>query len=143
MSSDAPNNFVRKSCIDKAWNLYQTLQTKDDNLLVHLYRFHGDYYSGVRDYQKAMESYVKALNIYEETGNFDMFSLTLMENAAEVLRTIGNYDESIVLNEKVVEIRRNIYGNVNHPCIGILCINYSMIISMLGNSLRLILSIKN
>lgn len=115
MSSDAPNNFVRKSCIDKAWNLYQTLQTKDDNLLVHLYRFHGDYYSGVRDYQKAMESYVKALNIYEETGNFDMFSLTLMENAAEVLRTIGNYDESIVLNEKVVEIRRNIYGNVNHP----------------------------
>lgn len=38
-----------------------------------------------------------------------------MENAAEVLRTIGNYDESIVLNEKVVEIRRNIYGNVNHP----------------------------
>ena len=62
-----------------------------------------------------MEYYVNALNIYVETGNFDMFSLTLMENAAEVLRTIGNYDESIVLNEKVVEIRRNIYGNVNHP----------------------------
>ena len=39
----------------------------------------------------------------------------VVENAAEVLRTIGNYDESIVLNEKVVEIRRNIYGNVNHP----------------------------
>lgn len=75
----------------------------------------GVVYDQLKDYEKARDYFQKALALAEKNEDYAEQHATVLFNLAALATNEGNFNESLRLNQKALEIRKNIQDDVHLP----------------------------
>lgn len=110
----ASSYYLRMKSLDYAIGAFKENNCQDSILLGDLYMAKADLCCETMAYDEALDLYVKIEPCYKYLQYDDEKKLTLLNNAANVLHTIGNYSRAISLQELVCDMRKVTLGQ-SHP----------------------------
>jgi len=109
------------------------LQNNDKSSLCNSYNNIGLCFFGKGEYDKALDSYVKAIEIQKKVHQKqDRVTATIYENISSTYSEKNDYVDALKYEQKSYELRKELLGS-EHPDVAASCNNFAMIYLWLGD----------